>query len=212
MFDEQIVHFTELSRMSGKNRRQLQELVDVCDMIYDKNLSSLLSLEDFKSVICAFDKQGEISAFLTVEELNDCLELNELFVNYTSRKQGMAGKLLQNAKEYAKEKHLPKLELVVGINNGGARSLYEKNGFIYAKKHQNKVVMRKFVDEKVDETARELIDLSSQQHLSFEDVLEEIYARCELNDTQKELCVQEFNLLQNQDNILQSLQTMKGLV
>ncbi len=152
-------HYTEISEISGRNRRKLNELVEDCGIIYDKSLPDLIDSTEDKSVICAFE-DDEICGFATLEADDFCITIDELYVDSVHRKHGVGKALMEQAKEYAKQKGIPKLELAVGIDNLKARHLYEKLGFVYARQNRNKVVMRSFADEKVMQTAQVLFEMS----------------------------------------------------
>ncbi|XDD43103.1 N-acetyltransferase family protein [Leptospira sp. WS60.C2] len=56
--------------------------------------------------------------------------LNDLYVKAENRKNGIAKLLILEAKSFAKAFHGKGLELSTSIHNQGARSLYEKEGFM----------------------------------------------------------------------------------
>ena len=60
---------------------------------------------------------------------NDFLEVEEFGVKDTFRRQGIATKLMEFIKEYAREKGFTKLELNMWEFNQGALDFYEAVGF-----------------------------------------------------------------------------------
>ncbi len=216
-----VIHYTELGQMSRREIRRLQELVDECDMIENKSLSSLISPQDLKSVFCAYNQDDEMCAFLTIEETDMSLDLNELFVDYASRKQGVGKEILAEAKNYAKSKNFPKMAMAVGIDNKVARYLYEKEGFLYSRINRNKVVMQNFVDENIDKTARIVFetfgngDASEKSMGSWEEIKQSVAEAVELNESldslRKRVCVEEVECLLKQNELVEKLNVGKTL-
>ena len=62
--------------------------------------------------------------------LKPALLLNDLYVAENTRKQGVAGALLEKAKEYGRQKNVGWLLLETAFDNLTAQSLYEKNGWV----------------------------------------------------------------------------------
>ncbi len=56
--------------------------------------------------------------------------LNDMFVDAKARNHGVAGKLLQKAKEFASETGAKSITLETTPDNEAAQGLYEKNGYI----------------------------------------------------------------------------------
>lgn len=56
--------------------------------------------------------------------------LNDLFVVQSARRKGVASALLEHVKAYAKENNSFSLKLATAIDNGAAKTLYEKHGFV----------------------------------------------------------------------------------
>ncbi len=94
--------------------------------------------DETRKIIVAVEN-GEVCGMATIHEVHkpespyqlarDFLEVEEFGVKDTFRRQGIATKLMEFIKEYAREKGFKKLELNMWEFNQGALDFYEAVGF-----------------------------------------------------------------------------------
>ncbi len=62
-------------------------------------------------------------------KLEDCPDIDDLFVHQEHRSQGIGTRLLETAEILAREQKYPQIGLSVGVDNIRARALYKRRGF-----------------------------------------------------------------------------------
>ena len=105
---------------------------EICNCIYD------ISNDETKKIIVAVEK-AEICGMAIIQEIRkpagvyqralDYIEIDQFGVENTFRRQGVATKLVEFIKEYARMKGFPKLELNMWEFNQDALAFYEAVGF-----------------------------------------------------------------------------------
>lgn len=85
--------------------------------------------------VCTVD--GRIAGYIELGDFIDTLCVNRIAVFPEFRKNGIATRLLEKAKQAAAIKEIGELSLEVRASNTAARSLYEKFGFILVGKRLN---------------------------------------------------------------------------
>ena len=117
--------------MSSSTRNNL------CNLFYEKSggmyddISFIVSPEDGRFVICAFDDRLDACALASILEEPDTLYLDELYVGFSYRGKGYGQKLLEEVRHCAHKMGKDYVTLVVPAKNKNAQRLYEKCGFSY---------------------------------------------------------------------------------
>jgi len=138
-----IKHFFNEKNINSYDRYSLGILIDECDFIYEKKLSSIIDERDDKSLICLSDN-GEICGFASVEDTGKELELYAIYVGIGFKNKGYGRILLKNVIDYSKELQYDTVTLVVTKENDYAQDFYKKNNFILTScKEKSKTVMMK---------------------------------------------------------------------
>ena len=136
--------------LTNEHKIELQNLVDECDLIYDKSLSKHIDQRDLKRALLCIDEDGNITAAAFFEEQTKAIYLDVLYVLSSERSKGYGKKLLSVLKNYANKKGLDKIELVVKKNNNIAINLYEKKNFVINKQISGDAIsMVKYTDDDV---------------------------------------------------------------
>ncbi len=92
-------------------------------------------IENNESVILVAEQANEILGFTQLfpifssVRMKPCWLLNDLYVHVTARRQGIAAKLLEAAKEHGLHNNAGWLLLQTSSDNYSAQSVYEKNGW-----------------------------------------------------------------------------------
>ena len=124
-------HFFSESEMNEKDVFGLRCLINDCDLVRKKRVSELVDRGSFKSVVCAYDDEGNVVGFAAVVLEYGYINLNILFVDYDNRKKGYGKALLKEVKAFANKLDLDTVELIALDYSKSAIRLYEKMGFLY---------------------------------------------------------------------------------
>lgn len=154
-----IEHYFDEKSIKGK--RELLNLIEECDIVYDKKISALIDETADKSLFCVYDK-GHICAFASILDEDSDIYIGEIYVEYASRKRGIAKELLRQSLAYAKAKGYEFVTLCVGYSNLVARRLYEKNKFIYNRAGTSLATMKRYVSNGAYHMGAILYEVSKQ--------------------------------------------------
>jgi ribosomal protein S18 acetylase RimI-like enzyme len=91
-------------------------------------------------------RRGRVLDRMTPDVPPDSLYVSSLAVAETARRRGAASMLVQAAVERAEREGFSRLALDVGIENEGARSLYERAGFVEASRGESSERDRTIID------------------------------------------------------------------
>lgn len=123
--------FESKAEMSSSERRNLSGLIYEKTGGMSDEVSSMVSPEEDRFVLCAFDDRRDICAFASVVKEPTTLYLDELYVGCAYRKSGYGQKLLEMVRKNACKMEKDYVSLVVPAKNKNAQNLYEKSGFSY---------------------------------------------------------------------------------
>lgn len=141
-------HYFSEKQISVQHKRELLSLIEDCEIIYNKELGSVVKEIDEKSVICAIDEFGEICGFISILDEDVDIYIAELYVHPSARRKGCGKALIEMACKYAKSKEYDIVTLSVGHNNLNARKIYEKERFIYSRANASLSIMKKYLSSK----------------------------------------------------------------
>lgn len=141
-----IRHFSKESNISDYDKTGIETLIQECDFIYKKDISSLIDERDEKSLMCIYDNYGEVCGFASVTDNGQNLELSEIFIGLGFRGDGYGKALLKNVIDYSKKLNYDVVTLRVTVDNTYAQKFYEKNNFIITscKEKSNTISMKRF--------------------------------------------------------------------
>lgn len=145
-----IKHFLTEKLMSKKEKNELENLIDSCELIHVKSMKSVVSPDEGKSVFCVYGDNGEICGFVSVLDEDSDIYVGELFVAVSQRGKGFSKVLLKKAYDFAKSKGYDNVVLCVGHSNLRARKIYEKEKFIYCRTNIALSVMKKYLSNEAN--------------------------------------------------------------
>ena len=104
-----------------------------------QNIKGLKQSNDYEVFVAVHEQQVigwmGVSYHISLESLPLC-EVHGLVVNEKHRGQGVGKMLIEEAKQWSREKGVSKLRLRCNIKRAGAISFYQKIGFIEAKQQK----------------------------------------------------------------------------
>ena len=133
----------EIRKADITNIKVASEIFDLYRQFYNQQpnidaasafLSERFTNEDSEFFI-AFDQDGNALGFVHLYPsfssvaMKKMWYLNDLFVVPHARGKGVAGKLLEHVKFFAKGNDSFSLKLATAVDNFAAKALYEKNGY-----------------------------------------------------------------------------------
>ena len=154
-----IEHF--FNEKSIKCKRELLNLIEECNIIYKKSLGAVVDEFNGKSVFCVYEN-GHVCAFASVLDEDNDIYIGEIYVDYASRRKGIAKELIRQSLMFAKTKGYDNVVLCVGYSNCPARRLYEKNKFIYNRAGTSLATMKRYVSNSAYHIGAILYELSKE--------------------------------------------------
>lgn len=108
--------------------------IDNENFLFESNLKCNFSIDfDFKSnpyrKYILYVKENVILGFLSYEDIYDRFEIDNLYVEVSNRRRGIAELLLKRLIFLGKKVNIKNITLEVNEKNIPAINLYEKNGF-----------------------------------------------------------------------------------
>ena len=160
----------DVKNLPRERKIDLQNLVDECELIYDKTLSKHIDKVDLKRVLICINERNYITGAAFFEEQSKVIYLDTLYILNSERKKGYGKQLLSVLKQYAKKKGFDKIELVVKRDNLIAIDLYKKKNFvIFRSVDENVISMVKYVDNSIFKLGKILFKILKEQDLEKTD-------------------------------------------
>lgn len=136
--------------------RELIRLLDADLQIRDGAEHSFYAqfnkIDKIRHVVVAYQNEKAIGCGALREYTADAAEVKRMFVRPESRKQGVAGQILNELEIWARELNYSEAILETGIKQPEAIALYQKNGYEKIRSYgqylnvENSVCMRKPLD------------------------------------------------------------------
>lgn len=114
------------------NKEDLDEVAAIEEAIFSQPWSKrgfLDSLENADTLYLVAEQEHEIIGYLGLWQSQEEADIVNVAVKESARRQGAAGRLLEEAVRRAKERGVTALTLEVRVSNAAAIRLYEKHGF-----------------------------------------------------------------------------------
>lgn len=123
--------YTSENAMSRDARYDLSNLVYENSHGMTDDVKSVVSKEDYVFVLCAFNAYGNVCGYASVEDVENDLDLKELFVSLNDRQKGYGRRLIQAVRDCAIKMKKNFVNLLVTSENKNAQKVYEDNNFSY---------------------------------------------------------------------------------
>lgn len=107
-----------------------QELCQIyCKAQLESDPYNILAAEDIAFVVWMDDQAVACGAYRAVPDRDDVVEIKRMYVRRSSRRKGIAMRLLQQLEQHAAEHGYRKTRLETGTSQPQAIALYQRHGY-----------------------------------------------------------------------------------